>query len=411
MIIERKLIIKKIVSLALVVSTLIVSLAINTSAASIAVGNVSANYSLTATAAEKEAIIDALNFVSLDKSAFNLESVNFELLEIGQKIYRYEFTTNGFEYLHFSYPIIYNNDVILMATKYSSGKFQISSYEAEAINNSGMDAVSMIYDSEGFYLYDGNVFSLVSYSGETIDTRANLSEYINESNSSQYSFKTLNTYVSSLSNQITITDLTVKSNLGYYDFYSNTYSLNDSGMENYYYCPVEFVSQNNMDICWAACVAMVTNYINYVDYIFKDEPIEHVYTAEEVAIAYLGEENMEAGADMSEIASLLRTTYTPDWFYASTEDTLSDELIKENLILECPIVAGFNIPTFDPHAVVVDCIHMTAGYIRICDPLCYKMTIERDVINEDQSSYGEYAYMHPILGMWAYWGCQASVEY
>ena len=341
---------------------------------------------------EKNAIIDILQFVALDKGAVGLENADFHALRIGNKINRYVLVENAFQLTGYSYPIIYNNKVVLVATTSGDGQFQITTYEAEAIEKSLMGSVAFVYDAYGMYLYDGNKLELVNRGTERIEGRGILQF---DANSEAPSMRTATITHDSLSGVVTATDLSVSVNLGY----SAPQNSVMSAIDGYYAATVDFVSQNGKDICWAACVAMVYNYLN-------SGPN---YTAEEIAIDCLGEQNMENGLDLGAVGLLMSGqsmggVYLCDQDYMYHAYTLDDDTIVDNLDEYYPIVAGFvrtgGVQGY--HTGVIDAIHTTAGYIRICDPNIGRIYSYRDTVNEFQSYYGEYTYTNPVAETFYY---------
>lgn len=355
------------------------------------------------TATEKSAIIDILNFVALDKEAVGLENVDFSQLKIGNKLYRYEVTENGFEVTGYSYPIMYNGNVVLIATG-AGERFQITTFEAELIKESGLDHIALVYDSDGLYLYDGSRFELAHEYVEFMeDERESVQNIMRNSVRS----------VAQLTDEIVVTNLNTSENLYSEDAVLSVASASANG---YYAATVDYVSQNGYNICWAACVAMLTNTLNGFD-----------YSAEDIAIAYLGEDDMENGLDFADVREILQgdVIYTSimddaildDCFcdndYSYKTYTISDKKIQYCMQDYRPIIAGFiRAGGYQGnHACVIDAIHTTADYIRVCDPNTGRIYAERDYINEDQDYYGEYTYICPETGRLYYMVEQISTYY
>lgn len=273
-----------------------------------------------------------------------------------------------------------------MATSLND-KFQITTYEAELLEDSGLDQVALIYDSNGLYFYDGMTFELVHESSEHIEGRESIHDI------TQTSSRILTPAIS----EIVLSDLNASENLFNDD---PLISVASTSIDTYYAATVDFVSQNDMNTCWAACVAMLTNTLN-----------NHNYSAEEIAIAYLGETAMENGLTLDHVSTILRgeVNYTSimdediledcycDEDYAYLTYTISDENIQWCMEDYRPIVGAFIRTGGNQghHAVVIDAIYRSAGYIRVCDPNIGRIYSYRDTINEDQRYYGEYTYIHP----------------
>lgn len=342
-----------------------------------------------ATSSQKAQIIDILNFVELGKEDIGLGNVDFSQLKIGNKLNRYMITDNGIEISGYSYPILYDNEVVLIATS-SSGKFQITTYEAEAIRNSEVDNVALVYDEYGLCLFDGIGF--IRIYPDTLVSENNL--YTNLSITEDCASCE---GIASTATGIVLTDLRQSESL-----YSQNScdTINYSPTAGYHSAPVDFVSQNDDDTCWAACVAMLTNTIKNI-----------YYSAEDIAIAYLGEDNMNDGLSFDKVGEILRgdVNYSNIMDEDILEDCACDEdydynssLISDEKIAWCmddwrPIVAGFKRTGGNQghHAVVIDAIHRAAGYVRVCDPNFGRVYSYKDDVNEDQSYYGKYTYTNP----------------
>ena len=282
--------------------------------------------SSTSTAEERAEIISALRDVEIDKVAFGLTNVDFSQLSIGNKVNHYELTDDGFSFMFYSYPLFYNGEVVMFAYHTSDTWYEISTYEANAIKEFGLDTVAVIYDAFGCYLYDGNDFELISNSGYVIEGRGNLEDYLSLSTddiSRLSQFEMINSQ-----QDIEITSLVNSQDLGYsiVDEMAIPQSIN----RGYYACTVEYLAQTTSTSCWAACIAMVVNYINDSDYTVQD--IIDMYPN----IPSPG----YSGANMNQIASIIRDDFNCG-HYTSSETLLSESMYVTNIQNGYPVVAGF----------------------------------------------------------------------
>lgn len=133
-----------------------------------------ASWDLTA---EREAILEMLSFVEMDKEAIGLGYADFEMLEIGNKIYRYVLTDEGAEQTGYSYPIFYDDEIVMVATKDQGNQIQISTYEADVIREHELDSVALVYAADGMYLYDGMTWVLVNEYEDEIEDRVTLDDF------------------------------------------------------------------------------------------------------------------------------------------------------------------------------------------------------------------------------------------
>lgn len=326
------------------------------------------------TQAERNAIIEVLNVVSLEKEAVGLQDVDFSDLYIGERIYRYVLTEDGLETTCYSYPILLGGTVVLVATSGSGNHFQITTYEADLLNSNPTDRIAFINDDTHLYFYDGVELKCVD-TYETIQNRVSLQTFRTESYYNE----------ASAINSVQMTNLSNSMLLGYEDIPSIQTSNKRGGYDNYYSCTVDFVSQNTLTDCWAASTAMVTNYMKGTSYTSQqiyDQSIQYVEGQ---------------GATMLEIAYILRYQYECGNFSAfDTDSLLSDSAYVSNMVCYCPVIAGFKIAgRAQHHATVVDAIHTVSGYIRVCDPYVGRIYTYRFYDDPTQSYYGEYTYTSP----------------
>lgn len=134
-----------------------------------------ASWDLTA---ERESILEMLSFVEMDKEAIGLGDTDFEMLEIGNTIYRYVLTDEGAEQTGYSYPIFYDDEIVMVATKDQSNQIQISTYEADVIREHELDSVALVYAADGMYLYDGITWILVNEYEDESEDRVTLDDFI-----------------------------------------------------------------------------------------------------------------------------------------------------------------------------------------------------------------------------------------
>ncbi len=374
---------RKIVSTILTCSTLISSLGIFVSA-----NNTS--QSEYPNQLERNAIIEVLNVVNIEKDAVGLQNVDFNDLYIGERIYRYVLTNDGLETTCYSYPILYDDTVVLMATSGNGDHFQITTYEADLLksNPTDTDRIAFINDDTHLYFYDGVEMKCVD-TYESVENRVSLQTYSTESFCHEASARDI----------LQMTYLGNSMLLGYEDIPYIQASGMRGGYDNYYSCTVDFVSQDTLTDCWAASVAMVTNYINGTSY-----TSQQVY---DQSIQYIE----GRGATMHEIAYILRYKYGCGSFSVfDTDSLLSDSAYVTNMVCYCPVVAGFKIAgRSQHHATVVDAIHTASGYIRVCDPYVGRIYTYRFYDDPTQSYYGEYAYTSPASSDRLYMVSGASI--
>lgn len=289
-----------------------------------------ASWDLTA---ERESILEMLSFVEMDKEAIGLGDADFEMLEIGSKIYRYILTDEGAEQTGYSYPIFYDDKIVMVATKDQSNQIQISTYEADVIREHKLNSVALVYAADGMYLYDGMTWILASAYEDEIEDRVTLDDYLNNNFADGILYQ---------NKVISATDTSTRENLNYKASHDNTFARSSNA---FYTCPVGYLRQNGDYDCWAACTAMISNYINGTSYETDDISSEYGYED-------------KTGPDYIEIARILREDYDCGDYYGKSYDP-SDATIKDNMICDKPMLGLFRMAgsDYEAHSTVIDGIH------------------------------------------------------
>lgn len=329
-----------------------------------------ASWDLTA---ERESILEMLSFVEMDKEAIGLGDADFEMLEIGSKIYRYILTDEGAEQTGYSYPIFYDDEIVMVATKDQGNQIQISTYEADVIREHELNSVALVYAADGMYLYDGMTWVLASAYGDEIEDRVTLDDFI-DSNTIQVASQENSVFV--------VTNTSGRESLNYS---SVTDVLSTKSTNAYYSCTVDFLYQNYDYDCWAATVAMVTNYMTNTSYSTQDVFDSYNYGS-------------STAPDYIQLATILRDDYLCGNYYGKSYSP-TDSTIKTNMIDYSPVVGCFRLAGTNcwGHATVIDA-YSTSGYIRVCDPSAGRVYVYRNTTDEYQNYYGEYTYESPSSG-------------
>lgn len=286
--------------------------------------------------ANKEELINILNFIELQKVSFGLGSVDFDTLEIGGRIPAYEYINEDFQEIFGFYPLFSNSELVALALSTDGESFQIITALADEISKIGASQFAIIYDVTGCYLYDGS--RLILLAGESLngDDRSTLPEDATV-------FK----------DKILLANLRETKPLGYV-------SHVEKSSERRVYCNVDVVLQNYSNICWAACIACINNYLNGT-----------TLTAREVAIKKAGsnvESVFNVGLKSSRAAEFMRETY--GLRYDFRDGGLSESAIVGNLNNNYPIYALFSWQNNGgSHVVVINGIDIFGCYLYIMDPL------------------------------------------
>lgn len=309
---------------------------------------------VTPSASERVAIIATLQYVEEDKNAFNLDEVEFSDLYIGDKIYTYEYTENGLDELYYAFPIFYDGRIIALATKVSESNFQISVNLASELNEIRNLSIALIYDSNAVYVFDGDTFSLLNTIPVTISYRQNFQDG----------------YPDMSVENIKLCDLKKNTELNYT-------SSASTRVQTYFSCPVKYVPQGTgTDICWAATIACIVNYVQ-----------NKSLTAKDVAIAARDPINYNQGMLPNDCAKVLQNIYNLNYTYIN--HVPSDLAILENIQTGYPLYGSFS-NDHRSHAGTIFGINIVSGYITVMDPMMGSTTAL--CIN------GEYAYSNTVMG-------------
>lgn len=310
----------------------------------------------TASAGEREAITATLQYVEEDKNAFNLDEVEFGSLFIGNRIYAYEYTETGLDELYVTFPIFYNGEILALATKVSENNFQVSANLASELNMFRNSNVALVYDSDAVYVFDGDGFSLLKESSVT----------------SSYRQSFQNGYSDMSMGNIKLCDLKKSVELNYTPSAS-------ARAQTYFSCPVKYVPQGaKTDLCWAATIACIVNYV-------KNRNL----TAKDVAIAECGSSDYDdynVGKSTSECDDILQK-YGLNYTYLN--HAASDLAILENIQTGYPLYGSFG-NDHRSHAGTIYGINIVSGYITVMDPLMGSTTA--------LSKNGDYTYFNTDMG-------------
>lgn len=317
--------------------------------------------------ADQQAIIRTLQDMSIAKSDFGFDDINFSQIYIAPDVPVYTYNNGAFENVSFKmYPLFTNGALFSFAvvTYFENNQrtAQIYRYIADAVNDAGVqtgDAVFFLYDAQGFKLICNNVSTLLS---ETLENQ--LTEIYDLNNNVSDAMAISWNYESGL--------------LGYSEPYSS-YSTRASG---YVSCTISSVSQQYptyKNLCWAASVACIGNKLKSMS-----------KTAYNVASAYNPESPDTAGY-LSDATSALSKVYGVTYYkYTACP---SDNRIISNVSSGYPVYGQFTGGSIS-HAVVIYGISATGGYITIMDPFkpaTYTVYVAYDSANARYS----YAYTSP----------------
>ena len=294
----------------------------------------------------RDGIYRALDGLAGHPEVIGLEDVDIEELKIGEPIPVYVVTNEGLVRQGEEWPLFYGGSIRLTAVQVPTG-YQLYTYVADAVRESGLDKVAIIYDDEAFRLFDGESLFFVA-------------EYLQDDTRKPLSSVALST-LQSMCDTATIDDAQA---LGYVappqtDSYSNSYAVYDSitHVKQYYRKDGTYIGPNKL--CWAATCACIYNYVHGTD---KDVIETRDYYDECYSTSVgLG------GRNLSQVQDFMTNhgnvgTYT---VYTS----LNESITYLNLYYDRPLVGGFvKNGTLIGHMVTIYGIDTISDEVYIDDP-------------------------------------------
>lgn len=306
---------------------------------------------------DRSAIITALQHIESNKDAFELGKVDFADLYIGNKIQAYEYVENGLEELYYAFPLLYNGKVVALAIKVRGENYQISSALVDKINDASTATISLIYDANAVYLFDGENFTLLGESSTAVVQRESFNDGLPDVNKIC----------------VNLCDLGETERLEYVP------AMN-SRAQTYFACNVKYVPQgSDKNICWAATVACINNYVNGTN-----------LTAADVARAKYGSFYYDKDLMTDEVVKFMNSQYNLNYTYH--EYAPSDLVMLNNIQSGRPMYGSFFTTGATRHGATVYGINLVSGYITVMDPAFGSATAY-------DGGQGFYSYLNPYSGM------------
>ena len=266
---------------------------------------------------------------------------DFSSLKIGTPIPVYSYINNILTPENYTiYPIFSSSGVPFLALKITldngTSIMQVTSNSLDDLTRFINNDIALIYDSAKRHIISND--SIIS-STEFVDpepgvplTNVSLARLLN---SHSISYKTANTV------------------------YPLNYSVPTVNTRDPYITlavPTKYQTYSN--ICWAACVASITQYLTGAN-----------HTAIQVASSVAGTSvvaTYNATKDLTEIIAILRSFSGQSYFSHSVAPT--QQRIYDNLVGGYPLIGGVtNVSTYSNHAVVIRGIYMDS-HILLMDP-------------------------------------------
>ena len=299
-------------------------------------------------------IENALAFVEETKSAFGLDDVDFNNLDLGTSVITYEYIDGVFKASGEMVPIIWNNEIVASAFDAGNGNYSIETSLAASISETGFDDVAIVYDRDEVYLFNGLDFVLLKKSNICVAERDDID--LNTIKDKPHHITTTN-MIDNDRIRLSLGDKRARATLPYAE------------------CDVKYVTQLPYEnLCWAACVAMVKNYISGTS-----------LTAPDVSRKTFGTLK-DATQSGTEVQKCMRNHYGLNYTYNSYAP--GENVIFNNLSDGHPIIGVFSPTSGDRHACVIIKSNPFSYFINILDPMSGLITIN--------GSGGQYKYVSSV---------------
>lgn len=298
-----------------------------------------------------EKVADELYAFANCKDLINLSGINFSELYIEEPINIYSYKNNTINKIGYAYFVCLNNSIANVVYEHNDS-YQIMTTLGTTLKNLEIpEKCAIIYDSFGCYLFDGIEFSTLC------------------------EFESIDSFESSIitAPQTKKSEIIIKTRSKKYQLTSN--NLMSRGAFDYSYCNINYVSQKPYNnLCWAACIAMINNYINNTS-----------LTAKIVAQNYYNStSNFNKSLNPTKIVKCMNNTYNLGYTYHTYAP--NDSVISSNIKKGYPIIGGFSLDN-QFHAVVIYGSNLIDGKIVIMDPANGSITCS--------IKNGSYSYTYP----------------
>ena len=281
----------------------------------------------------KATLQEQLFFAYLDAENLGMDQSDFDRLYIGTPIYSYECVDGSLQEMEIlTYPIFCDDEIVLFGienTKEGEEFVQLSCGFAEELTDYYIseDEVALVYDDENSYVVLESGVEILFSDSTQVDFRDSLEECSREN--------------------IVLAELVPTEKIVYTGIKARA---------SYAYLSIPKVLQGSYNLCWAASVASIGNYV-----------MSKNYTAVDIAqMHFKDEEDFNYSLGLEAAMGVLDTIYDVNYYRNRTEP-LSDEMIYYNLMEGYPVYAKWSVSDGSFHATVIRGI-LTGSYMNIMDP-------------------------------------------
>ena len=329
-----------------------------------------------------EEVIRCLNAIEDEKEFFGLKNVNFENISMGNQILAYEYKDGNLNLLNVSiYPLTINENLVaLVVRSNNTGNYQITTGLVKEISSSinSNEPFALVYDNNKCYAYTGkDLIMLNQFSDEYGNGRQKIDKVEDIANISETKF---NKYSSAQS-------LRYSENI---KASTAATSINSTTANNYVSCEVPYIPQGSNEICWAASVACIGNYL-------RGQNHSAVYVAQ----CLYGNDYNHGISDNSIAITVLNSIYNNVSYEYHAWVVPNEYFIWNNIFSGKPLYGGWECGSAK-HVAVICAISTTNDYICVEDPASGRI----------MSGYSgsEYTFFSPGNGLtWDLIGYGASI--
>ncbi len=287
----------------------------------------------------EEELFAVLDIYESYKKSLGLSDIDFSTLRIGEMIHTYEYLDEEFQELEEFYPLFSDNTLFALVLPLDAGGFQIMTALEKEISAANATNISLIYDANGCYLYDGEEFQLIASDFAPNDSRSILS-----------------------TDAFNGTNRPVLTNLGETESLEYTPHMQNRNSDRIY-CNVDVVNQEYSNICWAANIACINNYVNRTHFTAR-EVAERRFDSSDPSV-------FNHTLDTIGAAQTMNLRYGLE--YGIANGVLCANTMVTNLSNGYPIYGVFNIDpnnvNSNTHAATICGIELFELYFWVMDPM------------------------------------------
>lgn len=295
-------------------------------------------------------MLPCINALIADRESFGIGVEELANLYVGFPVQAYEVRTNGgLQKTDFEiYPVFSDQRMLGEIIKTDDGTTQFSRMFYEVFSEWEDHAVAVVYDNEHTYLIDrdtGNAQIVYSYSYNGND-RGALTNVGQLAASEEIQWT-----------QVARWGIVFQANQAVQPAADGVYPV--------IVLPTGVVLQTADNICWAACVACIGNYLT-----------SRSYTAEYIARRLFGDDYNQTVLLIASVGRL-SAEYGISYWNTDRHTAPTDTLIHDNLSAGYPLFGRWTDGGTDSHQTVIRGINVSSGWLYVMDPRSGNVTANK----------------------------------